>query len=168
MFRATNRALFAAAAALLLLMAAAPFSYAQVKPALTRDISTATPVSGFCTASEFDTPGYARCFLYTVPAGKRLVVEMVSYSLAREASLQVTQLLFGKAETYASNFLFNQKVLQVTPQPAFNPTIRAYAGSQAVRLYLEETETLGAIAYFQTGGPVYEQQYGFVGYLVDK
>jgi hypothetical protein len=167
MFRATNRE-FLAAAALLLLLAAAPFSQAQVKPALTRDISTATPVSGYCTASEFDTPGYARCFLYTVPAGKRLVVEMVSYNLAREPSLQVTQLLFGKAETFSSNFLFGPKVLQVTPQSVFNPTVRAYGGSQAVRLYLEENETLGAIAYFQTGGPAYEQQFGFVGYIVDK
>lgn len=167
MFRATNRELLAAAA-LLLLLAAAPFSQAQVKPALTRDISTATPVSGYCTASEFDTPGWARCFLYTVPAGKRLVVEMVSYNLAREPSLQVTQLLFGKADTLSSNFVFGPKVLQVTPQSVFSPTVRAYAGSQSVRLYLEENDTLGAIAYFQTGGPVYEQQFGFVGYIVEK
>jgi hypothetical protein len=166
MFHATTKGLAAIAAAAVL-CAALP-ALAQVKPALTRDVSTATPVSGACNASEFDTPGYARCFLYTVPAGKRLVVEMVSYKLAREASLQVTQLLFGKAETYASNILFGAKVLAVAPQPAFDPTLRAYSGSQAVRLYLEENETLGAIAYFQTGGPVYEQQYGFVGYLVDK
>lgn len=166
MFHATTKGLAAIAAAAVL-CAALP-ALAQVKPALTRDISTATPVSGYCTASEFDTPGFARCFLHTVPVGKRLVVEMVSYSLAREASLQVTQLLFGKAETYSSNFLFGPRVLQVTPQPVFNPTLRAYAGSQAVRLYLEENETLGAIAYFQAGGPVYEQQFGFTGFLVDK
>jgi hypothetical protein len=166
MSRATPHGLLAIVAATLL--AAAMPAQSQVKPALTRDVSTAAPVSGVCGASEIDTPGYARCFLYTVPAGKRLVVEMVTYKLARESSLQVTQLLFGKAETFASNFLFGPKVLAVTPQPAFDPALRAYLGSQSVRLYLEENETLGAIAYFQTGSPAYEQQFGFVGYLVDK
>lgn len=157
-----------ALAASALLLAASPDSSAQAKPALVRDVSTAQPVNGSCNETAFNTPGFAKCVLYTVPVGKRLVVESVSYKITLDPTLQVTQLLFGFDNLCCTNILFGPQVRAVNPMPAFSPTTRSYMGSENIRLYLEENGSFSAIAYFQTGGPAYSQYFNFTGYLVDK
>lgn len=164
-----RNSLLLALAATALLLAVSPESKAQAKPALVRDVSTATPVNGYCQQSAISTPGWAKCALYTVPIGKRLVVEVVSYKIALDPTLQVTQLMFGQdACPGCSNMLFGSNVRQINPIQIFSTGFRSYAGSEMTRIYLEENASFAAIAYFQSGGPNYVQEFNFSGYVVDK
>ena len=95
MLRSTlNRLLVCVAAALVALFPS--LAAAQVKPALVRAISTAQPVRAHCSKSDISTPGAVKCALYVVPAGKRLVVEAVSYKIVLDVAFQVKELLFGR------------------------------------------------------------------------
>jgi hypothetical protein len=162
-----NRLLACAAAALLPLLPS--LAAAQVKPALVRDVSTAQPVRGYCSKSDISTPGVAKCALYVVPAGKRLVVEAVSYKIYLDSAFQVTELLFGRDDcTSCSNMLFDTEVREINPTQIFNPSNRVYVGSESTRLYIEENDTFAVMLYTQAGSAHYSQQFNFSGYLVDK
>jgi hypothetical protein len=126
------------------------------------DRSTADPVTGYCQAGL----SQLGCTLFTVPTGKRLVVETVSYFLTISAQNQVTRLSFGKKW---------DDPLSVAPGLfAVNPTLqyteadfKRYAGSQALRFYIDQGQTLNA-QFGSNGGQNYVQEVSFSGYLVDR
>jgi hypothetical protein len=160
-----------AAFALLMGLGVAGNATAQARPAVIRDVDrpTAQPVSGHCMAdSPANHPGMAKCVLYTVPAGKRLVVETVSFGLVTAAAEDVSEVVFGKNHTEVVNILFAAGAYAVSPgTPFISTTTKRYSGSQQLRFYLEEDEGLAGQVYY-TGGPSYMQDFGFSGYLVDK
>jgi hypothetical protein len=148
---------------------------AQVRPAFVRDVdrSTAQPVSGFCNAyAPWEYPGLAKCELYTVPAGKRLVVETVSFRLVILTGQDVREVVFGKNNTQSPRLEFGPGSYAVSPGTPTADNIlfeKLYSGSQALRFYLEEGEGLAGQDVY-TGASVmsYPQSFGFSGYLVDK
>ena len=126
------------------------------------DRSTADPVTGYCQAGL----SQLGCTLFTVPTGKRLVVETVSYFLTISLQNQVTRLSFGKKW---------DDPLSVAPGLfAVNPSLqyaeadfKRYAGSQAIRFYIDQGQALNA-QFGSNGGQNYLQEVSFSGYLVDR
>jgi len=142
---------------------------AQARAALTRDIdrATAQPVNGSCLASGVN-PGLTKCILYTVPSGKRLVVELVSFLLASDTNQSITQILVGKSDPNAVNILIGTGVYELAvPTPIAQSATSLYAGTQSLRFYMDEGDLLAGQMYY-TGGSNYQQAFSFSGYLVDK
>jgi len=141
---------------------------AQVKPALVRDVdrASAQPVRGNCQA--FAQPGGsdAKCVLYAVPAGKRLFVESVSYKVFTGGT--INDLVFGEDSPMFSNIIFGPAVYEITLPAAVNySSVKMVAGSQNISFYIEEGQSLAA-NFSYSGGPSYQQIFGFSGHLVDK
>jgi hypothetical protein len=139
------------------------------KAALVRDVDrgTAQPVSAGCSGFSALT-GITKCVLYTVPAGKRLVVELVSFEAAADSSNSVYKILFGKNNPPFGNILIGTNVFTLSPGVATVLSgTKLYFGAEALRFYLDESEQLaGQVDY--TGGTNFQQQFSFSGFLVDK
>ncbi len=138
---------------------------AQSRAALTRDIDrpAAQPVHGLCQ-SQYGTP----CVLYTVPAGKRLVVQTVSYYVLTSDAAAVELISFG---AYANDLRYANvdNSYAVTPAlttNAFGPRFLSWAGSQALTAYFEQGEAFAAALFSRTGSTT--ERYSFSGYLVDR
>jgi len=73
----------------------APAARDQVVPGQLVDRAAAQPVNGACSgfSAAFNI---TKCALYTVPAGKRLVVESISFQAYSDSAQSVVRLLFGK------------------------------------------------------------------------
>ena len=158
-----------ATSAALALCAVASSASAQPKPALTRDIDRpgGQPVHGYCVAPSFS--GAGKCTLLTVPPGKRLVVETVSYQLFVEAGKRIINIAIGDGTDFASfpSLLISDNVYSLTPVFSNDYGIYRYSTSQPLKFYLEEGRIL--VAYVATeGSAVYSQQFSFSGFLVDK
>jgi hypothetical protein len=133
------------------------------RPVPTVDRSAAQPVTGYCQAGILNP---TRCTLYTVPSGKRLVVETVSYFMTMELNAQPQRLSFGKR--YDEPLVIAPGLFPVTPVLLYtDATVRRYAGSQALRFYLDQGEALGA-EFYGSGPNNYVQEAAFSGYLVDR
>lgn len=160
----------AAAAAALNIALTMP-AHAQAKAALTRDIdrSSAQPVHGICGESDASS-GFLKCTLYTVPAGKRLIVETVSYEAVTAAGSVVTSVLFGqdyKGTSYLNMGFGN--VFNIQPTYKYEQDgYRVYGGTQALRMYIDENNTLAAGGAHGGAYRYYGWQLSFSGYLVDK
>jgi hypothetical protein len=138
------------------------------KAALTRDIDrpSAQPVNGTCQAStQF---GSIKCNLYTVPAGKRLVVETVSYRATAPGSSSIGQVLFGQDAGYSNLILGLPNTYLISPSLIITDGgIKVYGGTQALVAYIDEGKTLAA-GVIVIGATNYIQDFVFSGYLVDK
>lgn len=167
----TLKRLFAAALSAPLLVLV-PTAHAQTKAALTRDVDrpAAQPVSGKCTGSTF-TDSF-KCTLYTVPMGKRLVVELVSQRLISLPTQAVTLLQFGRNDQALSSFSDGDKVYSVNlgSSVTFNGSFSTHFGSTSLRFYLDEGDQLAGSAVFSSyfGSAAQVQTFAFSGYLVDK
>jgi hypothetical protein len=142
---------------------------AQTKAALVRDVdrATAQPVNGACSgfSAAFNI---TKCLLYTVPAGKRLVVESISFQSYTDSAQSVVRLLFGKDSPQYANIAFGAGVYSGSPgTPAIASGTKYYSGFQPVRFYMEEGDGLAAEVDY-TGGSNYQQSFSFSGHLVDK
>ncbi len=158
----------AAAAALFSLNLVTP-AEAQVKAALTRDVDrpTAQPVTGACYAAS-DGLGNIKCSLYSVPAGKRLVVETVSYKMVTASSTSAYFINFGEDAGFANLSFGYPNVFNVTPSFAYEQGgARVYTATQALQMYVDENKTLAA-GGVRGGGANYLNTFSFSGYLVDK
>ncbi|CAN5432308.1 hypothetical protein BH11PSE9_BH11PSE9_17170 [soil metagenome] len=147
---------------------------AQAKAALTRDVDrpSAQPVSAFCSAAS-----NMKCILYTVPAGKRLVVETVSYAVEAQNGGIVRNVVFGQDDTrfflspgigpnvYALTPAFTY--LDVYSNPGA-PSPRKYAATQPLRAYLDENQVFAAVTYVAEAPVTNYQVFTFSGYLVEK
>jgi hypothetical protein len=143
--------------------------HAQVKAALVRDVdrSTSQPVNGRCIAGT-DSNGAIKCVLYSVPAGKRLVVETVSYQAVSEAGTPVYQVLFGLNDPSSSNLFYpGSNIYSVTPTFVYETSARVYSATQALRIYIDENQSLAA-GDTHGGTANFQQGFSFSGYLVDK
>jgi hypothetical protein len=134
---------------------------------LTRDIDrgTAQPVNGACIASFAAGPG--SCVLFTVPAGKRLVVETVSYSVVVSPTQSLGSIVFGLNTVPQYFQVGSPNLYAVSTAPYFNGAAVVYSASQPLRIYLDEGQA------FAAGGSIsdsnnYEQDFSFSGYLVEK
>lgn len=141
---------------------------AQTKAALIRNIDrpTAQPVNNTCTLESPYSGG--ECKLYTVPSGKLLVVETVGYRAAIPTGYSLNEVIF--AQDYFGNSLSFRSANSFLVTPMFVSEvsgIRVYAGSQALKMYVDEGKVLGAQVY-GPGVEQYSQSYFFSGYLVDK
>jgi hypothetical protein len=164
----TLRPLVAAAAALFN-VAFMTASYAQAKAALTRDVdrATAQPATGACSAFS-NGIGTLKCALYTVPAGKRLVVETVSYRMTTASGTPIYFVNFGEDVGFADLPFGTPNIFNVAPVFAYaSGGDTTYTGTQALRMYVDENKVFAAGG--SRGGSVnYEQRFSFSGYLVDK
>jgi hypothetical protein len=134
---------------------------------LTRDIDrgTAQPVNGACTASFAAALG--NCVLFTVPAGKRLVVETVSYSVVVLPSQSLVSIVFG-LNTVSQYFqVGSPNLYAVSSAPYSNGAAVGYSASQPLRIYLDEGQAFAAGGSI-SGSNNYEQDFSFSGYLVEK
>lgn len=142
---------------------------AQTKAALVRDVdrAAAQPVNGACSgfSAAFNI---TKCLLYTVPAGKRLVVESMSLQSYSDSTQSVVRLLFGKDSPQFANIAFGPGVYSASPgTPAIASGAKYYSGFQPVRFYMEEGDGLAAEVDY-TGGSNFQQSFSFSGHLVDK
>jgi hypothetical protein len=129
-------------------------------PVPVRDVDHAAlqPVSGECNAVYGTVTNLKQCTLYTVPAGKRLVVETVMYQLAIETTGFPYGATFGNTSGVAA-FAF-------APTFVGSDGINHYANTVSTRFYLGGGETLTAFAQF-SGATIYGQRFAFSGYLTN-
>jgi hypothetical protein len=154
----------AAVSAIVLNVALVTPALAEVKAALTRDVdrATAQPVHSACTTQSQVVP----CTLYTVPAGKRLIVETVSYYVtAFDVNAIVTEICFGK-DCGVSVSLAQQSYDVAVVQNPRGLDRFSYAATQPLRAYFEEAEVFGAL--YSAGHYNSIGTFRFSGYLVDK
>lgn len=131
------------------------------RPVPTMDRSAAQPVTGYCQSAL--VPG--RCTLYTVPAGKRLVVETVAYFMTLDLNAQPKRLSFGRL--YDEPRQISPGLFPVAPVLLYtDASVRRYAGSQALRAQFDPGEPFGV--EFYGDGNNYLQEASFSGYLVDR
>src|SRR5215210_3767873 len=122
------------------------------QPIPTYDRSSADPITGYCQAAVQQLG----CTLYTVPSGKRLVVETVSYFLTISLQNQVTRLSFGKK--YDDPLSVAPGLYAVNPSLQYTDSeVRRFAGSQALRFYIDQNQTLNA-QFGSNGGQNYLQE----------
>lgn len=148
---------------------AAP-AHAQVKAALTRDVDrpTAQPVNGNCSTFP-NTAGVIKCALYTVPAGKRLVVETVGYEGTVSSGYSLYRVLFGQDGGYPIVYLGQANVFPVTPVLAYDTgTVRTYSAAQSLNISLDENQVLVGGMDRSDFVSKYLEFFSFSGYLVDK
>lgn len=130
-------------------------------PVPVRDVDHAAlqPVSGECDAVYGTVTNLKQCALYTVPAGKRLVVETVMYQLSIDTGAFPYGATFGNTAGVAT-FTF-------APTLVGNDGINHYANTVATRFYLGAGETLSVFAQF-SAPTIYGQRFAFSGYLLNQ
>lgn len=160
----------AAVSAVVLNVAVVTPAHAQVKAALTRDVDrpSAQPVNATCR-----TFSDAKCILYTVPAGKRLVVETVSYVAYSTSAGRIDSIYFGQDVADVYGFLLpdvNTNIYSVAPVLTSDAAgLRRYNATQPLRAYIDENQRLAAAVYSGgVGAYSTPQTLIFSGYLVDK
>jgi hypothetical protein len=116
------------------------------------------------------------CSLYKVPAGKRLVVETVSFNLELDANAIWQRVMIGQCDTFQCDVGASPNFYALgLPVPnAFpgNPSsgssmVHEYSLSQPLRIYLDENLELEVIVKGLSPGPDYSAII-FSGYLMDK
>ena len=130
------------------------------------------PVTGYCLSFPAGTnASEAKCALFAVPTGKRLVVEALTYNLTGN---DADMLLFGPDNRAGSPLeqRYGSNVFPVIPTGKVNPVINSvwvYAGHVTTRFYLDEGQTLVGygVSYSKSTGSS-PMQFGFSGYLVVK
>lgn len=150
-------------------LALGQYAMAQTaRPILTRDVDrgAAQPVNGACSASFGDSVG--NCILYTVPAGKRLVVETVSYSVVVEPGQNLVSILFGLNTPLPYFQVGSPNLYGVSTSPYFNGAAFIYSATQPLRIYLDEGQSFTGGGSVNSSGSSYEQDFSFSGYLVDR
>ncbi len=131
----------------------------------THDAGQLQPVNGAC-GSIVDSFGNATCNLYTVPSGKRLVVELFSYQLQASPTdanpfIVLVGLNTGFAVPTANVFSFPPVLA------GSNPPRTAYADTRVIRVYFDEGQTVQADAQFG-GTNATGQAFFFSGFLSNK
>ena len=132
----------------------------------THDAGQPQPVNGGCTAAAIALLNVAHCDMYTVPAGKRLVVEMFSYWLISDASNAAPfRVAVGLDTGYA---IIASNVLWFAPAySAHYSGGTSYADTRAIRLYFDEGQKVQAEADFSDAN-IYDQSFHFSGFLTYK
>ncbi len=137
-------------------------------------VTTASPIpvhgSGMCT----DQPnGYftnwVYCPLYTVPAGKRLIVDSVSWMLYRDPSdTSFSALFFGTFRMGVGLFAVGRSVIvPMTINHTFSPDRAISLGTQsAFGLMFDEGETISG--NLTNSLPFMLQEFSFEGHLVNQ
>ena len=132
------------------------------------------PVSGYCRVPA--SASVSSCNLYTVPAGKRLVVEMFSYQLVSAGPVgRPLRIVFGQSSggTFAPDLWQPISNVFIVP-PVFAGNEGGVSGfdlwsdTRMTRFYLEEAFTLAANIFFDGNNAASPQVFTFSGYLVNK
>jgi hypothetical protein len=127
-------------------------------------IEAGDPVSGTCS----DTVGSKLCVLYTVPAGKRLVVQQISYHVVADPSAPAFLIIFGRLHSNTIFLCFGCDTMAFSPlfSAALSTTYR-YADTRLVRYYVDEGDSfIGQLGF--NGANNFAQTISFSGSLVDK
>ena len=134
-------------------------AWAQTKPALVRNVDRpeAQPVAGGCLNEVADY-----CTLFTVPVGKTLVVEAVSFAVYSWPS---DPNALSNVVTFASDQGHEMRLNPGPPIYAYGNVF--YTGTQPLRMIIRENNRLIAQLYALRGGGFYGNL-SFSGYLVDK
>jgi hypothetical protein len=127
-------------------------------------------VTGSCTTPAYQEGGNALCVLYTVPAGKRLVVETVSFYVTTPAGSNWGPVAFGATSSAVNPFFFLQaNAVAFTPVQGQSGTgLMQGFSTQMVKMYLAPGQIL--MGEFEYGSPTntfYGDYFSFSGYLVD-
>ena len=133
--------------------------------AAVRDAGQPQSVSGGC--GYFPISG-DHCDLYTVPAGKRLVVELFSFRLASDnaGSNEPYVVVLGRSTVI---FCFNcSDFYAFSPGTGHaGPTVTLWSDTRPVRFYLDENQTL-SVTVSHNGSNSWGQAFTFSGFLVNK
>lgn len=128
------------------------------------DAGQPQPVDGTCVV--FGSNSFTlSCALFTVPAGKRLVVETFSYFL-NTFSGDATQIIFGD---FAVINCIGCGHIYFLP-PVFAGTqgsVNRFMDTRQTRVYLDENKTFGAQVEFDTSNNSFHE-FTFSGFLVNK
>lgn len=132
-----------------------------------------TPVNGYCQSSAPTGYSVVRCPLYTVPAGKRLIVESVSWRLIQSFNNTWSDLIFGldTAEgTPTVNFLPSARTvfIQHLQTSTDGTTVSMSEGTQSVKLVYEAGEVFSSQYTYGGSGPDYYQITSFQGHLENQ
>jgi hypothetical protein len=134
----------------------------------TVDAGPSQAVNGTCQSSQIAADRSA-CKPYTVPAGKRLVVEMISYRLVNDGSTAAPyEVLAGQDAGFTTTVIGEPNTYAFpvgTPGLAGGASV--YAETRNVRIYLDELQKLILQADFG-GANNFSQEFGFSGFLQDK
>jgi len=155
---------------LMLLACGIAASPALAAPTLVRDADrpSADPVHGTCMAATYLLQS-SKCILYTVPAGKRLVVETVTYNLY-VSSVSALRVIFGQDSGKANLYTSDPNVFQLAPAiTGVSQSAYSYGNSAAIRFYLDAGQSLAGQA--DLSGPdagFSPDVFGFSGYLVER
>ena len=138
-------------------------------PVPVRDTFVQEPVNGSCQATTHG--GATSCIAYTVPVGKRLVVETISYQFVGDSAHQPWRLITGQGNQYVKLDPLNDlNIFLSSPgQPSdVAGGFKVWLGTHAVKIYLDEGKTLQGQADFNTPTLDFPNIFMFSGYLTSK
>lgn len=133
----------------------------STSPVLVRDVDRGQPVGGFCSANYGTVNNVKRCDLYTVPAGKRLVVEELVYRLAIEGNPGSFPYYVIVVNSGTSDFL------SLAPTFTGSDGTNHYTNTVGVHYYLNAGATLSILAQFSQP-TILGSDYSFTGRLIDE
>lgn len=144
----------------------APLALAQGKAAQVIDVSGRNGVDGSCVVTGFASAQYG-CHLYTVPAGKVLVVRTVGFRMVGVSIPEPLYALFGRPGLALNlgnpkTYVFN------VPPPVVSGTFRVHAANHLTEFTLDENESLDAFTEFGVNAPNLLGVFTFFGYLIDR
>ncbi|MCC7112940.1 MAG: hypothetical protein IT520_01010 [Burkholderiales bacterium] len=149
-------------------------AHAQVKPAKTIEVSALNAISASCTMPS-GAGALQKCQAYTVPAGKRLAIRMVTYTHSDDPTKALAGILYGR-DAKPADLTISGLQDAVDPRvasilaggPATVQSSLALAwGSQLVDMVLLAGDVLAASGFFRAN-PNNNATLAFFGYLVDE
>jgi hypothetical protein len=155
--------------------AAAPIPVVVTNPAppVTITQPALEVASGYCNRGAIN--GVVRCPLYTVPAGKRLIVDQVSYYVTHDIGVSTDELIYG-LDNSAGDYMFWPSARTVYihhPTSVTRSTVNGYGnspveiadGTQSIQLVFEAGETFSA-QYTHSSNSNWVQTFMFQGHLI--
>jgi hypothetical protein len=137
----------------------------------THDAGPIAPVHGVCAGTPPNGYQYTWCNLYTVPAGKRLVVEMFSYYVISNDSSAIPYSIQIGENQY--DWLPSDNQLHFSPVGPIPTGVVGidymWQDTRAIRLYFDEHQIVEAAALFSRPmNGQFQFNFRFSGYLVNK
>ena len=130
------------------------------------DAGQPEPVEGQCIAAPAGG-ATATCNMFTVPAGKRLVVELISYvSNSSPTDGKPVDIIFGNSATLDFEGSSGRYFLP----PVFNGALgnlERFADTRQARVYLDQNQALGVRIHFDQNNHV-GSYFMFSGFLVNR
>ncbi|MEO8486166.1 MAG: hypothetical protein ABI585_07475 [Betaproteobacteria bacterium] len=140
---------------------------AQGKAAQTLDVSARNAVGGECAFTPNPTSTLYSCALYTVPAGKLLIVRTVGFRVAGGTSPVPMNVLFGRFNGLGLFMGSPRTYSFAIPPPSIAGSFAIYAANHLTEFVLDENDRLDGSMEFNAA-PALLTVLTFSGYTIDK